>query len=133
MSRRSVSCVSSPTPPNCVSASSTKITTRPSENSTRRRRSKSTSVWPYHWLRMFFSVRTGTFSSAATASKMKVFPPPMGPETAAPGRASAPLERMRGISSSLRNALSLVKPTTSAMVWVGILNSTTSSPSWLEM
>ncbi len=55
VSRRSVSCVSAPTPPNCVSASSTKISTLDSALRTRRSRSKITSVWPNHWLRMFFS------------------------------------------------------------------------------
>ncbi len=124
-----MSCVPAPTPPNWVSASSTKITAFCNASSTRRSLSNTTSVCPNHWLRMFLSTNTGRPSSAATASIKNVLPLPIAPATAAPGNAASPLALKRGMSSSFRNVLRSENPTTSSRECSGFLNSITSSPS----
>ena len=134
VSRRSVLCASLPTSPNCVSASSTKISTFTSAISNRRSRSKMTSVCPNHILRMFFNTRTGISNSPASPSKINVFPLPMGPQTLNPEIASAPVEVIRGIRRVLRNSTNFRLPTMSFSVCAGFLNSTTSSPNcaWIN-
>ena len=134
VSLRSVLCASLPTSPNCVSASSTKMSTFTNAMSNRRSRSKMTSVCPNHMLRMFFNTRTGMSNSPASPSKINVFPLPMGPQTLSPEMASVPVEVILGIRRVLRNSTRFWLPTMSFRVCAGFLNSTTSSPNcaWIN-
>ena len=79
--------------------------------------SAKTSVLPYHSLRIWLSVMTVRWVSAANASRMNVFPAPLGPTTVMPaGARSGSSKRRRSWVSRRRRPRN---PTTSAIEWSG--------------